>query len=89
MGEKLIWKKPFDPRPELVSFQGFAQKSVKIRKWFWESLRMGQDLEHGQIDNWNFDAKALLKSTKIKLRHNFKFCSFMRYVIGYFYSFRP
>jgi hypothetical protein len=52
----------------LVSFQNFAQKSIKIRKWFWESFRVGPDLEHGQIENWNFDANALLKSAKIKLR---------------------
>jgi hypothetical protein len=32
MGQKLISKKSLDPCPELVSFQGFAQKSVKIRK---------------------------------------------------------
>jgi hypothetical protein len=29
---------------------------------------VGLDLEHGQIDNYNFDAKALLKIAKIKLR---------------------
>jgi hypothetical protein len=66
MGEKLT-SKSFDPRPWLVSFQGFARKSVKIRKWFWKSFKVAQDLEHGQIDNWNFDAKALLK-TKARLK---------------------
>jgi hypothetical protein len=40
-----------------------------------------QDLEHGQIDNWNFDAKALLKSAKIRLKLGIsKFCSFIHYV---------
>ncbi len=28
---------------------------------------MVQDLEHGEIDYWNFDAKALLKNAKMKL----------------------
>ncbi len=74
------FKKSFDPRPWLVSFQGFAQKSVKIRKWFWESLRVGPDLEHGQIDNWNFDAKQLLIRAKIKLRLRIsKFSSSIHY----------
>ncbi len=44
-----------------------------------------QDLEHGQIDNWNFDAKALLKSAKIKLRLRIsKFSSFIHCVLGLF-----
>jgi hypothetical protein len=43
---------------------------------------MGQDLEHGQIDNSNFDAKALLTRVKIKLRLRIsKFSSFIHYVI--------
>ena len=42
-------------------------------------------MEHGEIDNWNFDAKALLKSAKIKLRLTIsKFSSFIRRVIGFF-----
>ncbi len=46
---------------------------------------MGQDLEHVQIDNWNFDAKVLLKSAKIKLRLRIsKFSSFIHYVLGLF-----
>ncbi len=46
---------------------------------------MGQDLEHSEIDNWNFDAKALLKSAKIALRRTIsKFYSFIHYVFGLF-----
>jgi hypothetical protein len=44
-----------------------------------------QDLEHDEIDNWNFDAKALLKSAKIKLRLGIsKFSSFIHDVLGLF-----
>jgi hypothetical protein len=44
-----------------------------------------QDLEHGEIDNWNFDAKALSKSAKIKLRLGIsKFSSFIHYVLRLF-----
>jgi hypothetical protein len=51
---------------------------------------VGPDLEHGLIDNWNFDTKALLKSAKIKLRLTIsKYSSFIHYIVGYFYSFRP
>ncbi len=42
---------------------------------------MVQDLEHDQIDNWNFDAKVLLKSAKIKLR---QFQNFLHFVLGLF-----
>jgi hypothetical protein len=46
---------------------------------------VAQDLEHGEIDNWNFDAKALLKSAKIKLRLGIsKFSSFIHYVLRSF-----
>jgi hypothetical protein len=46
---------------------------------------VGQYLEHGEIDNWNFDAKALLKSAKIKLRLKIsKFSSLIHYVLGLF-----
>jgi hypothetical protein len=46
---------------------------------------VGQDLEHGQIDNSNFDAKALLTRVKIKLRLRIsKFSSFVHYVLGLF-----
>ncbi len=46
---------------------------------------MVQDLEHGEIDNWNFDAKALLKSTKMKLTLGIsKFSSFIHYVLELF-----
>ncbi len=42
-------------------------------------------MEHSEIDNWNFDAKALLKSAKIKLRLTIlKFSSFIHYVFGLF-----
>jgi hypothetical protein len=82
---KINFKKSFDPRLWLVSFQSFAQKSVKIRKWFWESFRVGQDLEYGQIDNWNFYVKALLIRAKIKLRLTIsKFCSFIHCALGLF-----
>jgi hypothetical protein len=44
-----------------------------------------QDLEHGEIDYWSFDAKALLKSAKIKLRMGIsKFSSLIHYVVGSF-----
>ncbi len=46
---------------------------------------MGPNLEHGEIDNRNFDAKALLKSAKINLRLRIsKFSSFIHYVLGLF-----
>jgi hypothetical protein len=53
---------------------------------------MGPDLKHGEIDNLNFDAKALLKSAKIKLTFEFQnflhlyFFShfFIHYVLGLF-----
>jgi hypothetical protein len=46
---------------------------------------MVSDLEHSEIDSWNFDAKALLKSAKIKLRLQIsKFSSFMHCVLGLF-----
>jgi hypothetical protein len=32
MGEILISKNLFDPRPHLLFFLGFAQKSIKIRE---------------------------------------------------------
>jgi hypothetical protein len=32
------------------------------------SFRVGQDLEHVEIDNWNLDTKTLLIRAKIKLR---------------------
>jgi hypothetical protein len=53
---------------------------------------VGQDLEHGEIDNRSLDAKALLKSAKIKLRLGIsKFSSYIKihYIVGYFYSLRP
>jgi hypothetical protein len=51
---------------------------------------MVQDLEHGEVDYWSFDAKALLKSAKIKLRIGIsKFSSFIHHVFGYFYPLRP
>ncbi len=43
VGEKLI-----SNCPSLISFRILAQKSTKMREWFWESLRVGPDLEHGQ-----------------------------------------
>jgi hypothetical protein len=44
-----------------------------------------QDLEHSEIDNWSLDAKALLKSAKIKLRLRIsKFSSFIHFVLGLF-----
>ncbi len=46
---------------------------------------MGQDLEHGEIDYWSFDAKVLLKSAKMKLRMTIsKFSSFIHNVVGLF-----
>ncbi len=46
---------------------------------------MVQDLEHGEIDYWSFDAKALSKSAKMKLRIRIsKFSSFIHYVAGLF-----
>ncbi len=46
---------------------------------------MGQYLEHSEIDSWNFDAKALLKSAKIKLRLTIsKFSSFIHNILGLF-----
>jgi hypothetical protein len=51
---------------------------------------MVQDLEHGQIDYWSFDAKELLIRAKMKLRIRIsEFCSFIHYVVGYLYPFRP
>jgi hypothetical protein len=51
---------------------------------------MGQDLEHGQIHYSNFDAKALLKNSEMKLRIGIsKFSSFVYYFIGCFYLLRP
>jgi hypothetical protein len=44
-----------------------------------------QDLEHGEIDYWSFDAKELLKSAKMKLRIWIsKFSSFVNYIGGLF-----
>ncbi len=46
---------------------------------------MVQDLEHGEIDYWSFDAKELLKNAKMKLRIRIsKFSSFTHYVVGLF-----
>jgi hypothetical protein len=46
---------------------------------------VGLDLEHGQIDNYNFDAKALLKIAKIKLRLRIsKSSSFTHCILGLF-----
>ncbi len=46
---------------------------------------MVQDLEHGEIDYWNFDAKALLKNAKMKLTMRISiFSSFIHYVVGLF-----
>ena len=48
---------------------------------------MVQDLEHGEIDYWNFDAKALLKNAKMKLTMRISiFSSFINiyYVVGLF-----
>ena len=46
---------------------------------------MGQDLEHGEINYWSFDAKALLIRAKMKLRIPIsKFSSFIYYVVGLF-----
>jgi hypothetical protein len=43
-----------------------------------ESFWVEQDLEHGEIDNWNFDAKI-----KLRLRIS-NFSSFIHYVLGLF-----
>ncbi len=67
-GRKINFKKSFDPRPWLVSFRVFAQKSIKIREWFWESLRLEQHLEYSEIDDWSSNKKASLKSKKTVLR---------------------
>jgi hypothetical protein len=54
-----------------------------MREWFWESFRVGQDLEHNEIDDWSFYAKALLKCAKMKLRVRIsKFSSFIHYLVG-------
>ncbi len=46
---------------------------------------MVQDLEHGEIDYWNFDAKALLNNAKMKLTMRISiFSSFIPYVVGLF-----
>ncbi len=46
---------------------------------------MEQDLEHGEIDYWNFDAKALLIRAKMKLTMRISiFSSFIYYVVRLF-----
>jgi hypothetical protein len=43
-------------------FRVSSQKSIKIGKRFWESFKVVQDLQHGQINDSSFNKKALLKS---------------------------
>ncbi len=71
MGEKLISKNDLTVA-RISFFWGFRSKIGKNKEMILGKFGMGQDLEHedehGQIDNWNFNAKALLIRAKIKLR---------------------
>ncbi len=69
-----------------LPFRVLAQKSIKIMKWFWESLRVGPDLEHSEIDDLSLNKKALLKSAKTVLRLRIsKFFSIIHYICWIIY----
>jgi hypothetical protein len=65
-----------------------AQKSIKIRQWFWESFEVRQHLECDEIDDSSFD-ESIVKECENGIKTS-KFKIFFIYTyVGYLYAFEP
>ncbi len=59
------------------------KESIKIREWFWESLRVEPDAEQSNR-KLKFRYKSIINSYKNKVKTISKFSLFIRYVLGLF-----